>query len=132
MKFSSSAFNDTFLTSNIAPQDKQFNSGIWNRLEQKVRYWAVKYNGVYVVTGGVLNDNLKTIGIENVAVPRYFYKIVMSTISGKVRMIGFLIPNQRSNEPLFSFVVSIDEIEKRTGIDFFSKSTRSVRKKIGG
>jgi hypothetical protein len=28
--------------------------GIWNRLEQKVRYWADKYDGVYVVTGEFL------------------------------------------------------------------------------
>ncbi len=43
-----------FLTSNIAPQVRKFNNGVWNRLEQKVRFWAVKYDGVYVVTGGVL------------------------------------------------------------------------------
>jgi endonuclease G len=41
------------LTSNIAPQEHNFNNGVWNRLEQKVRYWAVKYDGLYVVTGGV-------------------------------------------------------------------------------
>ena len=46
------AYHETFLTSNISPQDHDFNAGIWNRLEQKVRYWAKRYDGVYVVTGG--------------------------------------------------------------------------------
>ena len=47
------AHDETFLTSNISPQKHDFNSGIWNRLEQKTRYWASKYNGVFVVSGGV-------------------------------------------------------------------------------
>ncbi|OUD35566.1 DNA/RNA non-specific endonuclease [Flavobacterium sp. FPG59] len=119
MEFSMSAYNDTFLTSNIAPQDKKFNNGIWNRLEQKVRYWAVKENGVYVVTGGVLNNSLKTIGKEKVAVPQYFYKILMNRSGNRVKMIGFLMSNQPSDEPLYKFVVSVDAIEKLTGINFF-------------
>jgi endonuclease G len=119
MEFSMSAYNDTFLTSNIAPQDKKFNNGIWNRLEQKVRYWAVKDNGVYVVTGGVLNNSLKTIGKEKVAVPQYFYKILMNRSGNRVKMIGFFMPNQPSDEPLYKFVVSVDAIEKLTGINFF-------------
>src|SRR5690606_10948126 len=52
-------YEETFFTSNIAPQLYEFNSGVWNRLEQKTRYWATKYNGIYVVTGGVLKGNLK-------------------------------------------------------------------------
>ena len=50
------AHDETFLTSNISPQKHDFNAGIWNRLEQKTRYWANKYNGVYVVTGGILKN----------------------------------------------------------------------------
>ncbi|WP_158728483.1 MULTISPECIES: DNA/RNA non-specific endonuclease [unclassified Flavobacterium] len=119
MEFSMSAYNDTFFTSNISPQDKQFNGGIWNRLEQKVRYWAVKDNGVYVVTGGVLNNSLNTIGKENVAVPQYFYKILMNRSGNRLKMIGFLMPNQPSDQPLYKFVVSVDTIEKLTGINFF-------------
>jgi endonuclease G len=119
MEFSMSAYNDTFFTSNISPQDKQFNGGIWNRLEQKVRYWAVKDNGVYVVTGGVLNNSLNTIGKEKVAVPQYFYKILMNRSGNRVKMIGFLMLNQPSDQPLYKFVVSVDAIEKLTGINFF-------------
>ena len=119
MEFDLKAYNETFLTSNIAPQDHGFNGGIWNRLEQKVRYWADKYDGVYVVTGGVLNSSLKTIGSEGVAVPDHFYKIILDESNGKYKIIAFLIPNKPSDKPIFNFVVPVDTIEKLTGIDFF-------------
>lgn len=117
--YSQFAFNETFLTSNISPQKHDFNSGVWNRLEQKVRYWASKYDGVFVVTGGVLKGQMKTIGTEHVAVPNQFYKILIDTNTGKTKMIAFLVPHEPSNKPLYEFVVSVDSIEKLTGIDFF-------------
>lgn len=120
-KSSLKAYNETFLTSNISPQKHDFNDGIWNRLEQKVRYWASKYDGVYVVTGGVLENGLATIGKEKVAVPKYFYKVILDVDNGTYRMIGFLVPAVDSDKPLYQFVVPVDEIESLTGIDFFSK-----------
>lgn len=119
MKFSKEAFDDTFFTSNISPQRKDFNAGVWNRLEQKVRYWADKYDGIYVVTGGILEPNLKTIGKEKVAVPNYFYKVLLDLSSDNPRMIAFLVPHQNSNRPLYEFVVSTDELERLMGIDFY-------------
>lgn len=120
-RFSKKAFDETFLTSNISPQKHDFNDGIWSRLEQKVRYWASKYNTVYVVTGGVLKPGLPTIGKEKVAVPDSFYKIVLANEKGHYSMIGFMVPAVDSNEPLYKFVIPVDEIEKQTGIDFFPK-----------
>jgi endonuclease G, mitochondrial len=121
MEFAINAYNDTFFTSNISPQEHDFNAGVWNRLEQKVRYWATKYNDLYIVTGGVLQPSLKTIGKERVLVPNYFYKIILTNTNGNFRAIAFLIPNKKSDRPLYEFVVSIDSIEKITGIDFFPK-----------
>jgi endonuclease G, mitochondrial len=120
-KFSKEAYNETFLTSNISPQNHDFNAGIWNRLEQKTRYWANKYNGIYVVTGGVLNNSSGKIGKEKVTVPNHFYKILLNIKNGKTKTIAFLIPHKETKEPLYKFVVSIDKIEKITGIDFFPK-----------
>lgn len=121
MEFEINAYNDTFFTSNISPQNHDFNAGVWNRLEQKVRYWASKYNDVYVITAGVLQPNLKTIGQERVLVPKYFYKILLDNSNGQYKMIAFLVPNAKSDLPLYEFVVSVDSIEKITGIDFFPK-----------
>ncbi|MBQ0769860.1 MAG: DNA/RNA non-specific endonuclease [Bizionia sp.] len=127
---SQTLFNETFLTSNISPQNHEFNAGIWNRLEQRVRYWAKKYDGVFVVTGGVLETGLKTIGNENVAVPNQFYKIVLDYNSGNPKMLAFLMPHEESNADLVQYVVSVDAIEKLTGIDFFYQLDDALEDKL--
>ncbi|WP_236554647.1 DNA/RNA non-specific endonuclease [Flavobacterium sp. 9AF] len=121
-------FKETFITSNISPQKNDFNAGIWNRLEQKIRYWAKRQDSLYVITGGVLNDNLKTIGYESVAVPNYFYKVLLS--KDHTKMIGFLLPHEDSNKPLYSFITTVDEIEKLTGIDFFPSLDDAVENRL--
>jgi endonuclease G len=121
-------YKETFYTSNASPQLYDFNAGIWNRLEQKTRYWAAKYNGVYVITGGVLSNNLKTIGKEKVSVPNYFYKILLTKDGSK--MIGFLMPHKDSEEALYTFSVSVDSIEKLTGIDFFPALEDTLENKL--
>ena len=98
MEFEINAYNETFFTSNISPQKHDFYGGFWNRLEQKVRCWAAKYDGVYVITGGVLQPKLKTIGDEKVLVPNYFYKILLDNSNGEYKMLAFLVPNERSDK----------------------------------
>lgn len=119
-RYSKAAHDETFLMSNVSPQHADFNGGVWSRLEQKVRYWAKKYNGVFVVTGGVLQPHLKTIGKDKVAVPKQFYKVLLDISGKQPRMIGFLVPHKNSNKPLYEFVVPVDTIEALTGIDFFA------------
>lgn len=121
-------YEATFLTSNASPQLYEFNAGIWNRLEQKVRYWSARYDGLYVVTGGVLTDGLKTIGSENVAVPDFFYKIIL-TKDGK-NMLGFLLPHKESDKPLYNYIVSVDSIESITGIDFFPELEDTIEDEL--
>ena len=129
-KYSQNAHDETFLTSNISPQEHSFNSGIWNTLEQKVRYWASKYDGVFVVTGGVLKGNMKTIGNEKVSVPNQFYKVLIDNNTGKTKMIAFLMPHENSSKPLYEFVVSVDEVEALTGIDFFPELDDTIENKL--
>ncbi|GAA4949036.1 DNA/RNA non-specific endonuclease [Algibacter agarivorans] len=129
-RYSKSAHDETFLTSNISPQEHQFNAGLWNTLEQKIRYWARKYDGVFVVTGGVLKGNMKTIGDEDVSVPNQFYKVLIDNNTGKTKMIAFLIPHTDSDRPLYEFVVSVDEIEALTGVDFFPALEDSIETKL--
>lgn len=130
MEFDINAYNDTFFTSNISPQNRDFNGGIWNRLEQKVRFWAVKYDGLYVVTGGVLKGDLKAIGKEDVLVPKYFYKVLLSSYKGNYKMLAFLIPNEKSSKPIFNYVISVDQLESITGIDFFLKLEDSLENSL--
>lgn len=129
-EFSKEAYDETFLTSNISPQEHNFNAGVWNRLEQKIRYWAKKYDGVFIVTGGVLNSKDNTIGTERVTVPEQFYKIVYDKNGPEIKMIAFLMPHQESKEPLYKFVTTVDKIEQLTGIDFFPKLDDSQENKL--
>ena len=120
-RFSEMAYNETFYTSNISPQDRDFNAGIWNRLEMKVRSWVKGYRTIYVITGGVLEKGLEEIGEEDVDVPDYFYKVIAKRNSNTWDVIGFVIPNEEQEKPLQDFTVSINRIEELTGIDFFHK-----------
>jgi len=128
-RFSEQAYNETFYTSNISPQQRDFNAGLWNRLEMQTRNWAKRYNTVYVVTGGVLTSGLDEIGDEDVAVPEYFYKIVAKENKGNLEVLGFLMKGEEQKKSLQSFAVPVDRIEALTGIDFFEqldKETQAV------
>ena len=129
-KFSKFAHDETFLTSNISPQEHQFNAGIWNRLEQKTRYLATKYKSLYVITGGILEDSSKSIGSEKVTVPTNFYKIILDFHEPEIKAIAFLIPHEDSEKALYKFVTSIDNIEEITGIDFFPEIEDTLENKL--
>ncbi|MCB0373497.1 MAG: DNA/RNA non-specific endonuclease [Muricauda sp.] len=129
-RFSEYAYNETFYTSNISPQNKDFNAGVWNRLEQQVRRWCKKYGDLVVITGGVLEDGLWEIGEEDVDVPRNFYKIVLQNNGREPKVLAFLMPAEESQEPLQNFLVSVDEIEAMTGIDFFVHQSEDWQNKL--
>jgi endonuclease G, mitochondrial len=116
MTLNKTSMSETFYLSNMSPQIAGFNRGIWSTMEDQVRKWALKYNKLYVVTGPIFKDNIGAIGEDKVTVPGYYYKVLFD---GNNRMIGLILPNASSSKSLDQFVVTIDEIEKQTGIDFF-------------
>ncbi|WP_066852368.1 DNA/RNA non-specific endonuclease [Halodesulfovibrio spirochaetisodalis] len=116
MAFSKQAMRDSFFMSNMSPQRPSFNRGIWKKLEALVRSWAKK-DTIIVVTAGVLEGE-QHIGRNKVLVPEWYYKIIY--VPSKRKAIGFLLPNTGSKAALTSFVVPVDVIEGKTGIDFFA------------
>ncbi len=117
--YSEFALSQSFYMSNMSPQDPSFNRGIWKKLEDQVRDWTMEFDHLYVVTGPVLNKRFETIGSNKVSIPEQYYKIVLDIDKPGIKAIAFLMKNEKSSEPLSSFVVTIDEIEKITGLDFF-------------
>lgn len=113
------AMSESFFMSNMSPQDPSFNRGIWQQLESGVRNWVPEKGHLYVVTGPVFKDNIGRIGVNQVTVPGYYYKIVYSP--SDQQMIAFLLPNKKGENALTHYVVSVDSIEALTGIDFFSQ-----------
>ena len=121
-KWSDEAMSDTFYMSNMCPQDPSFNRGIWADLEAVVRTMAYDNGKVYVVTGPVLTDGpYETIGDNDVAVPKRFYKTVLDYSDPELKAIGFILPNEGSDLSLQSFAVTVDEVEEATGIDFYPR-----------
>lgn len=117
--FSNTAMSESFYMTNMSPQQPGFNRGIWRNLESLVRDWAIENESLYIITGGILTDSLKTIGVNDVAVPNYYYKIILDYTVPGIKAIAFLMKNTRSSAPVQNFVVSIDNVEIHTGIDFF-------------
>lgn len=119
MSWSEITMKESFYYSNMSPQVPAFNRGIWKSLEELVRTWAIENEAIYVVTGPVLTKGLPTIGHDKVAVPAYYYKVILDYTEPGIKGIGFILPNEGSGEPLQNFAVSIDSVESVTGIDFF-------------
>ncbi len=117
MKLNHTAMSESFYMSNLAPQLPGFNREIWLELEQKIRSWVDAFGTMYVVTGPVLHSGLTQLPPQGVSVPEQFYKIILDL--KRNRMIAFLLDNASSQEPLESFVVSVDYVENLTGVDFF-------------
>jgi endonuclease G len=86
-----------------------------------VRDWARKFEHIYVVAGPLFRDADMTIGENEILVPRYFYKAVFTVQDSVPYAIGFLFDqHQNTFGPLGDYVVSIDSLEKETGLDFFA------------
>lgn len=132
--FDEKAVSETFFMSNMSPQTKEFNAGLWQNLEIQVRTWAKKFGRIYVVSGPVLEkkpSEYASIGKNKVSVPEYYYKAILAPAykdnadksspddAKSVEAIGFIMPNEDTQIPIWHYAVPIDEIEARTGIDFF-------------
>lgn len=119
MGWSSTSMAESFYYSNMSPQTPSFNRGIWKKLEELVRTWAIENKNIYVVTGPVLTDGLQTIGPNKVSVPNYYYKVILDYSEPDIKGIGFIMPNIGSKVQLPNYAVSIDSIEAFTGINFY-------------
>jgi endonuclease G, mitochondrial len=129
-KWSSIAMAESFYMSNISPQIPGFNRGIWKKLEEQVRLWAMDNEELYVVTAGVLIPKLPTIGKNEVSVPAYFFKALLDLKEPELKAIAFIMPNKGYAEPLQNFAVTIDSLEKFTGINFFHQLDDGLEEKL--
>ena len=121
MKWSEQAMQETFFLSNICPQVKQLNTGSWKNLEEKCRQWAKIDGRIYIVCGPIIDDKpMETIGDSHVWVPSRFFKVIIAPYSNPARGIGFIMPNGKVEGGMQACAVTIDEVERITGYDFFA------------
>lgn len=130
-RYSGDSNVQTFYGTNMTPQNNDFNGGIWADLEKKVRGWAGNSDTLYVVTGCVL-DGAKYYCLDNVGkkvtVPTGYFKALLryspsstitQTTGGYMGCAFFFEHRNYSSKALKPQAMSIDELEKKTGMDFF-------------
>lgn len=110
--------DETFYMSNMSPQEPSFNRGIWKTLENHVRKEVLTSDSVVVIVGGVLTGELKTIGENKVSVPRYFYKHITIYRGDTIERLMFVLPNKKSDMPLYTYRVDLDILEDFVKIKF--------------
>ena len=117
------AQTETFLMSNIAPQPPGLNQRTWQVFEDVVETeYAGEFEGIWVLTGPAFNPaEIVTLCETEVEVPVEFWKIVIRRKpDGVLDAAGVIMKkDERREVPIGTFSTTIDDIEARTGIDFF-------------
>lgn len=132
MKWNGKAMKESFYMSNICPQNHELNKGDWNDLEIKTREWARRYGKAYIACGPIYKKGkpFKTIGSSRVAVPHAFFKAILINKKGTPIAMGFYFENEPGHQDLQEYLISIDELEKLTNLDFFSLLSDDIEDKI--
>ena len=131
-RWSLNALSESYYYSNMSPQVADLNRGAWSKLENQGREWSLDCNELFVVTGPVLKPNLPKVqqGSFRLSIPEYNYKIFVDLYGPEYKAIAFIMPNKKIDDPIMNYVVSIDEIEKKTGIDFFPTLDDSLEERL--
>ena len=130
-RWSKTALSESYFYSNMSPQLPEFNRKGWAKLENALRNYVIKKNvDLFIVTGPVLNDQLKTIeqSINQMSLPEYFYKVVYDPINQKC--LAYLIPHKIIEYPLEYYGISVDSLEQITGINFFYNLDNNLENRI--
>ncbi len=116
------AHQATFLLTNVIAQKQSVNAGRWRMLESAVRRIAATADSVQVFSGPLFDSGpIDFLSPGGVAVPTHIYKVLLVVHEGRRTMFAAIIPNaQNPPQPLNSFALTVAEVERRTGFDFFS------------
>ena len=117
MRWDHQAMADCFLMTNMCPQEQKLNNDDWRKLEERIHRWAKRDGRLIVFTGPIMGNNPLHIGPKNdIAVPDAFFKVIYAP--QQQRAIAFIYANKPCPASWRNYAVSIDEVERRTGIDF--------------
>ena len=95
-----------------------------------MRSFAITERKIVVVTGPIISKKKTvTIGANQVTVPTHYYKIIFD-LTPPQKMIGFILPNEGCHEPLATFAVTVDAVEKATGLNFFSRVPQEEQERL--
>lgn len=130
-KWSHEAMNDCFVMANICPQVHDLNNGAWKTLETKERQWATRDSALMIVAGPIYEKTDKErIGKAGVRVPSAFFKVLLAPYVDEPRGIAFVYPNMKAPGNMNEYAMSIDQLEKILGYDFFPALPDDIENKV--
>lgn len=121
--------DETFLLSNMCPQNPNLNRGDWKEIEFACRKWAQLYGNIYIVCGPIFlkSRQHERIGPNQIPVPEAFFKVVLCAEPSTPRGIGFICRNTDGNRKKDFYVNSIRQVERVTGYKFFPNLDDSIK-----
>ena len=153
--YSIEANEQTFYFSNMSPMIGAFNQDYWTVFEQKVQAWGrsipTDYDRLYIVKGGSLNHLLTNFTgaqkgsdgvypqtdengytLKGLACPQYYFIAILSEKADVYHAIGFWVEHKdtMSVDDLKTYALSIDDLEKNTGLDFFCNLPDDVENSV--
>lgn len=129
---------ETFFGTNMTPQDHTLNTDLWGTLEQRVRGWAKKADTdtLYVVTGCSVEGSTKYVldaDDKHITVPVGYYKALLRLDKDKnYSAVAFWFDNESKSATSIqkSMSISVDELEKKVGVDFFVNLPADTQKSV--
>lgn len=112
---------------------------MWTKFETVVRDWGRSdqfRDTLYVVKGGTLDDKIIELTQPNniVPVPKYYYMALVNYKGGQYHGIAFWIEHRKdyvaADVSVSQHAITIDELEVKTGIDFFHNLPDPVESKV--
>ena len=129
----------TFYLSNMQPQVNKFNAGVWSNMEQRVRSWNTYSfrDTLYVCKGGTIAataacpDAVAQVRGQGWIIPKYYFMAILCKNASGYKALGFWVEHKANEDgDLAKYVVNIDDLERRTGLDFFCNLPDDVENKI--
>ena len=137
--------DESFLLSNTAPMVAvNMRNGLWFELEKQIKRWLVNKGELFVVSGPLFlnGKNNGLMGVNKIPIPTHFYKIVIYPRNHG--SVAYIIPNKEIRTQntieiinlnnthscpqnqngwcsLNDFIVPLTEVERISGITFFSE-----------
>jgi len=128
------AQQETFLMTNITPQKPSLNQKLWQRLEEmELESFVPKFKEVWVYTGPIFDSKKTRLKSSYfVEIPDAFYKIYVGVeASGAFKTLAVIVPqNAKANDRIEKYLVSIDDVERRSGFDFLHKLEDSIETRL--
>ena len=118
-RYGEKAQKQTFMMTNVAPQTPALNRGVWRDVEHRIAdFWTSRYGEIWVVVG-CISDGQEKIGQTGIDVPSAYYQVILAQEGMDVRALAVLLEqNSDWGEWAARNIVTIDELEAMTGLDF--------------